>query len=103
MRLSGVMVRERAIHKVGQVSEQGRWLGQVVRGYFAYHAVPTNSARLHAFRYHVIVLWHKVLRRRSQKTRNTWRRITQLAAEFLPLPHIQHPWSDARFLVKHPR
>jgi RNA-directed DNA polymerase len=24
------------------VPEQGRWLGQVVRGYLAYHAVPTN-------------------------------------------------------------
>lgn len=85
------------------VSEQGRWLGQVVRGYFAYHAVPTNSARLHAFRYHVVLLWHKVLRRRSQKARNTWRQITRLAAEFLPLPRIQHPWPDERFLVKHSR
>src|ERR1700678_1769666 len=25
---------------------QGRWLGQVVRGYFQYHAVPTNYPRL---------------------------------------------------------
>jgi hypothetical protein len=24
---------------------QGRWLGQVVRGYFQYHAVPTNYPR----------------------------------------------------------
>lgn len=85
------------------VSEQGRWLGQVVRGYFAYHAVPTNSARLHAFRYHLVLLWHKALRRRSQKMRNTWQRITRLAAEFLPLPRIQHPWPNERFLVKHPR
>src|SRR5215813_10672359 len=27
------------------IPEQGRWLGQVVRGYFAYHAVPTNGSR----------------------------------------------------------
>ena len=27
------------------IPEQGRWLTQVVRGYFAYHAVPTNRAR----------------------------------------------------------
>ena len=33
--------------------EQGRWLGQVVGGFFGYHAVPTNSAALSAFRYHV--------------------------------------------------
>ena len=25
------------------IPQQGRWLDQVVRGYFAYHAVPTNS------------------------------------------------------------
>jgi hypothetical protein len=85
------------------VSEQGRWLGQVVRGFFAYYAVPTNSARLSAFRYQVVLLWHKVLRRRSQKMRNTWRRITRLAAEYLPLPRIQHPWPNERFLVKHSR
>ena len=35
----------------GSIPEQGRWLAQVVRGYFAYHAVPTNARRLAAFRY----------------------------------------------------
>jgi RNA-directed DNA polymerase len=25
------------------IPEQGRWLAQVVRGYFAYHAVPTKD------------------------------------------------------------
>jgi RNA-directed DNA polymerase len=29
---------------------QGKWLGQVVRGYFAYHAMPTNYRSLIAFR-----------------------------------------------------
>jgi hypothetical protein len=32
------------------IPEQGRWLAQVVRGYFAYHAVPTNGLRISAFR-----------------------------------------------------
>ena len=27
------------------VPEVGKWLAQVVAGYFAYHAVPTNSRR----------------------------------------------------------
>ena len=35
------------------IPEQGKWLKQVVTGYFDYHAVPTNSPALHAFRYHV--------------------------------------------------
>jgi len=33
------------------IPEVGRWLGQVVRGLFNYHAVATNSAALVAFRY----------------------------------------------------
>ena len=43
------------------IPEMGKWLAQVVAGYFAYHAVPTNSPALSAFRYHVVVLWHRQL------------------------------------------
>src|SRR5882672_10970171 len=32
---------------------QGKWLRQVVKGYFNYHAVPTNSRALAAFRFAV--------------------------------------------------
>ena len=46
---------------------QGKWLGQVVSGWFNYHAVPTNSRALCAFRYFVTDLWRRTLRRRSQK------------------------------------
>jgi RNA-directed DNA polymerase len=35
---------------------QGKWLGQVVRGYFNYFAVPTNSRALAAFRFFVTEL-----------------------------------------------
>ena len=51
------------------IPEQGQWLKQVVAGFFNYHAVPTNSRALAAFRYHVIDLWRRTLRRRSQKDR----------------------------------
>ena len=33
------------------VPEQGSWLAQVVRGFFAYHAVPTNFAAPGRFRH----------------------------------------------------
>jgi RNA-directed DNA polymerase len=33
------------------IAEQGRWLGQVVTGYFNYFAVPTNDRAPRAFRY----------------------------------------------------
>jgi hypothetical protein len=49
-----------------------RWLGQVVGGFFGYHAVPTNRWALSAFRYHVT--WRRTLRRRSQKDAFTWAR-----------------------------
>jgi group II intron reverse transcriptase/maturase len=85
------------------VAEQGRWLGTVVRGYFAYHAVPTNMRALSAFRYHVLDLWRRALRRRSQKDQTTWKDMGRLADRWLPKPRISHPWPNKRFRVKHPR
>ena len=85
------------------IPEQGNWLKQVVTGFFAYHAVPTNSRALDAFRYHVTDLWRRSLRRRSQKDRTAWNRITKLADDYLPKPRILHPWPEARFAVRHPR
>jgi RNA-directed DNA polymerase len=82
---------------------QGKWLQQVVRGYFAYHAVPTNSRCLGAFRHYVVDLWRRSLVQRSQRDRTTWNRMAKLAAEFLPPSHILHPWPSVRFAVKHPR
>jgi RNA-directed DNA polymerase len=65
--------------------------------------VPTNSARLTAFRYHVTVLWRRTLWRRSQRDRTSWERLSRLAADYLPQPRILHPWPNARFAVRHPR
>ena len=85
------------------IPEQGRWLRQVVTGFLAYHAVPTNSAALSAFRYYVVDLWRRSLRRRSQKDRITWHRVTKLADDWLPQPRVLHPWPQKRFAVRHPR
>ncbi|MBV8578755.1 MAG: group II intron reverse transcriptase/maturase [Acetobacteraceae bacterium] len=83
--------------------EQGRWLRQVVAGYFAYHAVPTNIRSLAAFRHHVVRLWQRSLRSRSQKDDTTWDRMRKLGDHWLPKARILHPWSSERFAVKHPR
>src|SRR6476620_3281340 len=85
------------------IPEQGRWLEQVVRGYFNYHAVPTNGQALEVFRHHVTNLWRRTLRRRSQKGRMTWARMMQLVDAWLPKPSILHPWPSDRFAVTHPR
>jgi RNA-directed DNA polymerase len=85
------------------IPQQGKWLKQVVTGYFNYHAVPTNSPTLTAFRFHVINLWQRTLRRRSQKDWTTKERIHQLADDWLPMPKILHPWPETRFAVRYPR
>jgi len=85
------------------VAEQGAWLGSVVRGFMAYHAVPTNTRALSAFRHYVVELWRRALRRRSQRDRTTWTMVDKLAERWLPKPRITHPWPSQRFRVKHPR
>ncbi len=85
------------------VAEQGAWLGSVVRDSFAYHAVPTNTRALSAFRHHVVDIWRRALRRRSQKDQTTWAMVDKLADRWLPKPRISHPWPAQRFRVKHPR
>ena len=82
------------------IAEQGRWLRSVVMGYFAYHAVPTNAQAIGAYRHHVLDLWRRSLRRRSQKDRTTWKRMDRLAAEWLPPPHVLHPWPEDRLSVR---
>src|SRR6478735_1678253 len=91
----------RSMHQ--PIPQQGRWLQQVVTGYFNYHAVPTNSSTLTAFLFHVTNLWRRTLRQRSQKDRTTWERIKRLADDWLPKPRILHPWPETRFAVRHPR
>ena len=85
------------------IPEQSKWLGQVVRGYFAYHAVPTNRASLQGFLHAVKRHWLRALKRRGQRDRTTWDKIARLARAYLPTPRAQHPWPDARFYVKHSR
>ena len=98
------MIKEEMWRRMHQpIPEQGKWLGRVVRGYLNYHAVPTNARALDVFRHHVTDLWRRALRRRSQKARLTWARMTQLAEDWLPKPIILHPWPSRRFAVTHPR
>jgi group II intron reverse transcriptase/maturase len=85
------------------LTDQGRWLLSVVTGYFAYHAVPTNAQAIGAYRHHVIDLWRRSLRRRSQKDGMTWARMDRLANEWLPPPHVLHPWPEDRMAVRYPR
>ena len=85
------------------LAEQGAWIGSVVRGFFAYHAVPNNMPAISAFRYHVAVAWVRTLRRRSQRHRLPWERMQVHLERYIPKARVLHPWPEARFRVRHSR
>jgi RNA-directed DNA polymerase len=104
MRAKLRMIKEELRRRMHQpIPQQGRWLRQVVTGYLNYHAVPTNSRALSAFRFFVTDLWRRTLRRRSQRDRMDWERMTRLANDWLPKPLIRHSWPHVSFAVRHPR
>ncbi len=84
------------------IKDTGDWLRAVVRGYFNYHAVPGNFARLRSFRHDVIRSWWQAVRRRSQRAlrREAFDRIV---AQYIPAATIVHPYPLERFCAKHPR
>jgi group II intron reverse transcriptase/maturase len=79
------------------IPEQGQWLGSVVRGHLAYYAVPGNTDAVAAFRTQVTRHWFKALRRRSQRTRINWTRMSRIATRWLPPARAKHPFPNMRF------
>jgi len=79
------------------VPVQGQWLRSVVQGHLAYYAVPGNTDAVAAFRTQATRHWHKALRRRSQRTRLNWERMSRLANRWLPPARVKHPFPDERF------
>src|SRR3984893_405024 len=93
-------MRRRMHHSLPSV---GKWLGHVVKGYFNYHAVPTNIRALRTFRDEIVRRWRRNFCRRSDKGDIPWNGMKKLADDWLPQPHILHPWPNRRFAVRHPR
>lgn len=87
------------------VPETGRWLRQVLNGYYRYFAVPYNAKSLSQMRYRVCELWIKSLRRRSQKARRgmTWEKFKSIHRYWLPYPRLFHPFPSERFGRLYPR
>jgi len=81
------------------VPEVGNWLTSVVRGHMQYYGVPRNSHAISAFRHQVVLYWYSALRRRSQKTRLTWKRMERLVKRWIPTVRIAHPYPDQRLCV----
>jgi group II intron reverse transcriptase/maturase len=99
-------IRKRRVAKLKEIRDQlrrrlhwpvwevGQWLRSVLQGYYRYYAVPRNYPALQAFHYEVRRLWYRSLRRRSQKTRVTWKRMSILVERWLPRPRILHPYPE---------
>jgi hypothetical protein len=58
--------------------------------------IPGNWEAIGAFRTQVARMWYKTLRRRSQRTRITWDRMTKIVHTWLPRARILHPWPEQR-------
>jgi RNA-directed DNA polymerase len=82
------------------IPEQGRWLASVLRGHFNYYAVPGNIHAISAFRDEVTRLWREALRRRSQRSRMTWKRFGRIAKTWLPPARIVRPYPSVSFAAR---
>ena len=76
------------------IPDVGKWLKSVIIGHCRYYGVPWNGKSLTTFRSVLTRMWYKTLRRRSQKSRITWKRMNRLAKIWLPIPFICHPYSN---------
>ncbi len=81
------------------VPEVGKWLRSVTTGHTRYYGVPMNNRAISLFRYRVIWLWFRSLRRRSHKTRVTWERMKRYVARWIPPARICHPYPLRRLGV----
>ena len=88
------------IHLHAPVTQVGQWLRAVLNGWYRYYGVPLMFEVLGTFRRQVAWLWLRSLRRRSQKSRMTWRRMYSLIDRWLPRPHIMHPYPWDRLRVR---
>jgi group II intron reverse transcriptase/maturase len=92
-KLSAVKVElKRRMHL--PIPEQGAYLRSVVAGHVGYYGVPMNGWAIGTFRYTVGWLWHRALKRRSQKARRRlkWDRMKRIITRWLPPARICHPY-----------
>ncbi len=81
------------------VSQTGSWLRSVLLGHYRYYGVPRNLAAMSSFHHQVLWLWHRALKRRSQKHKCRWDKMDVLVQRWLPTPKIMHPYPDQRLRV----
>jgi hypothetical protein len=71
------------------IRDQWQALGSKLRGHYAYYGIIGNAPSLQRTRYHVLCVWWKWLRRRSQKSRLPWEKFGLLVKRYpLPAPRL---------------
>src|SRR5262249_41560678 len=77
-------------HRHDKVADQHAALCRKLQGHYAYYGITGNSRALSSFQYWALRLWHKWLRRRSNRPR-TWEQTVEMLKRFpLPAPRAVH-------------
>lgn len=84
------------LRRYTSVSEMGQWLRAVLTGWYRYYAVPNIYCYLVKIRLRIGWLWYRALRKRSQRSTMTWKRMYRIIAIWLPRARILHPYPSAR-------
>ncbi|HGY90676.1 MAG TPA: group II intron reverse transcriptase/maturase [Planctomycetes bacterium] len=78
-------------HMHWKVRDQQRHLTVMLRGFYAYFALPHCCGKLAAVHYDVMRSWRKILRRRSQRSKTHWSYLREQSWFKLPTPVSLHP------------
>ncbi len=70
--------------------EQSRHLSAMLRGFYQYFGLYNCTKKLGLIRYYVTRLWRKSLRRRSQRSKLTWKSLKEKLWFKLPIPRVVH-------------
>ena len=81
----------------------GKWLNQVIVGYYNYYAVSGNLQVLNNFQSEIGRYWIKALRRRSQRSNMTWDKFAKLVKLYIPSPWRVHDYPNKRFDARYAR
>lgn len=85
------------------IPDKGRWLRATVRGYFAYHAVPTDIRAIRGVCRHASDSFLRGLRRRSKRAELARNRQPAIANNWLPSPRPLNPRPSGASLLTPPR
>jgi group II intron reverse transcriptase/maturase len=79
------------------LAEQAQMLGSKLRGHMNYYAIRGNSHGINRFHHAARRLWRKWLRRRSQRTRLTWKAFNRLLERYpLPPARLRSGWRETQ-------